>query len=52
MSVDLNKIAEKSKRLRNIGVSRDGKLSTRDPGNDGSKDNADATTLETKRFFT
>ncbi len=52
MAVDLNKIAEKSKRLRNIGVTKDAKLTTNDPRNDGSKENSDATTLETKRFFT
>ena len=55
MSVDLNAVAEKLKKQRNLGVDRDGRLTDRDPMNDGSRfvadENKKATTLESQRFF-
>lgn len=52
MAVDLNKLAQKLKQQRNVGVSRDGRLIERDPQNDGSQSNpSNVTTLEPKRFY-
>ena len=53
MAVDLNKLAEKLKQQRNVGVTRDGRLIEKDPQNDGTRSNpSNATTLEPKRFYT
>lgn len=52
MAVDLNKLAEKLKQQRNVGVTRDGRLSDRDPRDDGSHGQPpNGTTLTPKRFF-
>ncbi|MBW1668189.1 MAG: hypothetical protein JRI79_13560 [Deltaproteobacteria bacterium] len=53
MAVDLNKLAEKLKQQRNIGVARDGRLLDRDPRNDGNSNDppSTGTTLNPKRFF-
>ena len=50
MAIDLNKLAEKLKQQRNVGVARDGRLIDRDPDNDGSRNSGGFTTLEPKRF--
>ena len=53
MAIDLNKLAEKLKQQRNVGVIRDGRLMDRDPRNDGSQrllPNS-GTTLNPKRFY-
>ena len=50
MSVDLNKLAEKLKKQREMGVAQDGRLTPTNPKNDGSKDKSH-TTLEPQRFF-
>lgn len=54
MPVDLNKIAEKLKKQRGIGVTRDGRLTDNNPENDGSgntQDSENVTTLKPQRFF-
>lgn len=52
MAVDLNKLAQKLKEQRKIGVTKDGKLTTKDPRNDGNHPpTANGTTLTPKRFF-
>ncbi len=52
MPVDLNELQRKLKKQRNIGVTRDGKLTPSDPRNDGTeKGSGENTTLEPKRFF-
>ena len=52
MAVDLNQLAEKLKRQKNVGVNRNGQLTQVNPRNDGSQSNANGdSTLETKRFF-
>ena len=52
MAVDLNKVAEKLKQQRNIGVTKDGRLIERDPQNDGSQNlPQEVTTLTPQRFF-
>ena len=52
MAVDLNKLAEKLKQQRNVGVTRDGRLMEKDPQNDGSQGSSqEGTTLTPKRFF-
>ena len=52
MSVDLNKMAEKLRRQREVGVSRDGKLIDKNPSNDGTEeDKKGHTTLRPQRFF-
>ncbi len=52
MAVDLNKVAEKLRNQRNVGVQKDGRLVERDPRNDGTRSNANnSTTLEPKRFY-
>ena len=50
--MDLNKLAEKLKAQRNVGVNRNGSLTSADPRNDGSEASVkDGTTLEPRRFF-
>lgn len=50
--VDLNKIAEKLKKQKTMGVTREGKLTESNPYNKGEKAaEGSATTLEPKRFF-
>lgn len=52
MPVDLNELQKKLKKQRNVGVTRDGRLTPADPRNDGNQsDFKDNTTLEPKRFF-
>ena len=52
MAVDLNKLAERLRQQRNIGVARDGRLLDRDPRNNGSQSQpSNGTTLTPKRFF-
>ena len=52
MSIDLNKMAEKLKKQREIGVSRDGKLTDKNPSNDGTDEGKKGnTTLTPQRFF-
>jgi hypothetical protein len=53
MAVDLNKLAEKLKQQRNVGVTRDGRLMDKDPRNDGDRTGSSptGTTLNPKRFF-
>jgi hypothetical protein len=52
MAVDLAKLAEKLKQQRNVGVSRDGRLTERDPNNDGTQRSlTNYSTLEPKRFY-
>ena len=51
MTVDLNKLGDKLRKQRNVGVTRDGGLTNVDPGNDGSRENTNATTLKPQRFF-
>jgi len=53
MAIDLNKLAEKLKEQRNVGVTRDGRLIDRDPRNDGSQrpPPSSGTTLTPKRFY-
>lgn len=52
MPVDLNAVRDKLKRQKPIGLSRDGKLTDKDPGNDGTSANSNGqTTLQPQRFF-
>jgi len=52
MSIDLNKMAEKLKKQREVGVSRDGKLTDKNPSNEGTdEDKKGHTTLKPQRFF-
>lgn len=52
MAVDLNKVAEKLRRQKSLGVTRDGSLREQDPNNDGSRQSRQGlTTLSPKRFF-
>ena len=53
MPVDLNKLAEKLKQQRSVGVTRDGRLMDKDPRNDGNRNGPfnTGTTLKPKRFF-
>lgn len=52
MAVDLNELAEKLKKQKNVGVNKDGQLTTNDPKNKGlEKDTKGNTTLEPQRFF-
>ncbi len=52
MAVDLNKLREKLRDRRPMGVDRDGRITTENPRNDGSREDAKGhTTLEPKRFF-
>jgi hypothetical protein len=53
MAIDLNKLAEKLKQQRNVGVTRDGRLTDQDPRNDGNRNESSntGTTLNPKRFF-
>ena len=54
MALDLNRIAEKLKRQRDLGVNRDGTLQESNPVNDGTKEDNNSkgrTTLSPKRFF-
>jgi hypothetical protein len=49
---DLNKIREKLRSQRGVGVTRNGSLVEADPHNKGDKPNVEGTTtLEPKRFF-
>ncbi len=49
--VDLNKLAERLKQQKPVGVSKDGSLVQTNPRNDGTRNDESATTLEPKRFF-
>ena len=52
MEVDLNRVAEKLKKQKPMGVSRDGTLKEDNPHNDGSRESKKGdTTLEPRRFF-
>jgi len=52
VSIDLNEVAEKLKKQKALGVTRDGRLVDQNPRNDGTlTDNKGGTTLEPKRFF-
>ena len=52
MAIDLNKMAEKLKKQREVGVGRDGKLTDKNPSNDGTnEDKKGNTTLRPQRFF-
>lgn len=52
MAIDLNQIAEKLKKQKNIGVTRDGRLINKDPKTEGEQENPHGNTvLEPKRFF-
>jgi len=52
-SVDLNRIADKLKREKSIGVGQDGKLIEDNPNNNGTNENKKGeTTLNPQRFFT
>ncbi len=52
MSVDLNKIREKLKKQRPIGLTKEGQLTDKDPHNDGTEENSNGqTTLTPQRFF-
>lgn len=52
MAVDLNKVAERLRSQRPVGVNRTGGVIDKDPRNDGSQNRSDGnTTLQPKRFF-
>lgn len=52
MSVDLNRLSEKLKRQKPVGVNREGQLTEQNPDNDGSRESRRGrTTLHPKRFF-
>lgn len=52
MSIDLNKVAEKLKSQRAVGVTKEGQLTDKNPGNDGtSPSSSGQTTLEPQRFY-
>ncbi len=52
MAVDLNKVAQKLREQRGLGVTRDGRLTDNNPDNDGTRREINnTTTLEPKRFF-
>ncbi len=49
---DLNKIAEKLKKQKNVGVDKNGQLKEKDPFNNGDMGNSQgATTLMPEKFF-
>lgn len=49
MSVDLNRLADRLKSQRPVGVNQNGQLTPTDPGNDRAR--GGNTRLEPKRFF-
>jgi len=49
--MDLNKLADKLKEQRPVGVTKGGLLTTDDPRNDGSRKSIDTTTLHPQRFY-
>lgn len=54
MALDFNKVANKLKKRKNLGVTKDGKLNERDPFNNGNsniENSQEATTLKPERFF-
>jgi hypothetical protein len=52
MAVDLNKVAEKLKKQRTLGVDRDGSLTDVNPMDDRAQENnKDLTTLIPQKFF-
>jgi hypothetical protein len=50
VSVDLNKVADKLKKRKPLGVNRGGQIMESNPGNDGNRSTG-KTTLEPQRFF-
>lgn len=49
---DLNKIRDKVKRQKNVGVDKNGQLKEKDPINNGDMENSQGvTTLKPERFF-
>jgi len=52
MPIDLNELQRKLQEQRNVGVTRDGRLTPINPRNNGiQQPDKDKTTLEPKRFF-
>lgn len=50
--IDLNQIADKLKKNRGLGVTKNGQLINKDPKTEGEQENPQGTTtLEPKRFF-
>jgi len=52
MSIDLNKVAEKMKQQKPVGVTKAGQLTEKDPNNDGTRAGSEGqTTLIPQRFY-
>ena len=49
--MNIEKLKSKLKAQRNIGVNRNGTLTTQDPRNDGSQERKGTTTLKPKAFY-